>query len=118
MSNLDKLEEPASLIELRDQTAALLPQVDLAELVTAGDWVYCFVPWLHVGFSDRAGKFDWGFQLRFNLMSAPNISPAGIIYACDGECLYALKPASHAVLEKSPWPMWRANPQHTGRVQK
>jgi TnpA family transposase len=33
ISNLDKLEEPASLIELRDQTAALLPQVDLAELL-------------------------------------------------------------------------------------
>jgi len=33
MSHLDKLEEPASLIELRDQTAALLPQVDVAELL-------------------------------------------------------------------------------------
>jgi TnpA family transposase len=31
--HLDKLEEPASLIELRKQTAALLPQVDLAELL-------------------------------------------------------------------------------------
>jgi TnpA family transposase len=30
---LDKLEEPASLLELRQQTAALLPQVDLAELL-------------------------------------------------------------------------------------
>jgi hypothetical protein len=93
-------------------------QMDLAELVTAGDRIYCFVPWLHLGYSDRAGKFDPGFQLQFNLAAAPNISPTGIIYGCDGECLYALKPASDAVLEKSPWPMWRANPQHTGRVQK
>ncbi len=33
ITNLDKLEEPASLIQLREQTAALLPRVDLAELL-------------------------------------------------------------------------------------
>jgi TnpA family transposase len=33
ISNLDKLEEPNSLIELRQQTAALLPHIDLAELL-------------------------------------------------------------------------------------
>ncbi len=33
ITNLDKLEDPDSLIELRSQTAALLPQVDLAELL-------------------------------------------------------------------------------------
>jgi TnpA family transposase len=33
ITNLDKLEEPASLIQLRQQTAALLPQIDLAELL-------------------------------------------------------------------------------------
>lgn len=33
IAHLDKLEEPASLLELRKQTAALLPQVDLAELL-------------------------------------------------------------------------------------
>ena len=27
-------------------------------------------------------------------------------------------PSNPAVLEKSSWPMWRANPQHNGRVQK
>jgi outer membrane protein assembly factor BamB len=92
--------------------------MDTAELVTAGGWIYAFVPWLHLGFSDRAGKFDYGYQLRFNLAAAPNISPTGVIYGCDGDCLYALQPTSKAGLEKSPWPMWRANPQHTGRVQK
>ena len=33
ITHLDKLEEPASLIQLRQQTAALLPRVDLAELL-------------------------------------------------------------------------------------
>jgi len=93
-------------------------QMELAELVTTGEWIYCFTPWLHLGYSDRAGKFDMGIQLKSNVSAAPNISPTGLIYACDGGYLYALKPASNAVLENSAWPMWRANPQHTGRVQK
>jgi len=33
ITNLDKLEEPDSLIQLREQTAALLPRIDLAELL-------------------------------------------------------------------------------------
>ena len=33
ITNLDKLAEPASLLRLREQTAALLPRVDLAELL-------------------------------------------------------------------------------------
>jgi hypothetical protein len=33
--------------------------------------------------------------------------------------LFALKPVTNAApLVKSPWPVWRANPQHTGRVPK
>jgi len=92
--------------------------MDMAELVAANGWIYCVVPWLHMGFSDREGKFDWGYQLSFNASAAPNISSTGIIYACDGQYIYALQPAKPAALEKSTWPMWRANPQHTGRVQK
>jgi len=91
--------------------------LDLAELVTTGR-IYCSMPWLHIGSSDRDGNSDMGLQLHCNLPAAPNISTAGIIYACDGEQLYALQPGKTAVLEKSPWPMWRANPQHTGRVQR
>jgi hypothetical protein len=33
ITHLDKLEEPASLLRLREQTAALLPRVDLADLL-------------------------------------------------------------------------------------
>jgi TnpA family transposase len=33
ITNLDKLEEPASLLQLREQTADLLPRVDLAEIL-------------------------------------------------------------------------------------
>ena len=33
LANLDKLDEPDSLIELRQQVAALMPRVDLAEIL-------------------------------------------------------------------------------------
>jgi len=92
--------------------------IDMAELMADQGRIYLFVPWLHLGISDHAGNFDWGFQLDFNVSTAPNISRTGTVYACDGACLYALEPSKAALLEKSPWPMWRANPQHTGRVQK
>jgi len=37
---------------------------------------------------------------------------------CDGGILYAvIPPGSPAPLAKSSWPMFRANPRHTGRVQ-
>ena len=103
--------------KLRWQHGTDVP-MDMAELVTAGEWIYGSVPWLHLGFSDRAGNVFFGFMLHACLTTAPNISPIGIIYGCDGDALYALQPWSKAVLEKSAWPMWRANPHHTGRVQK
>ena len=92
--------------------------MDMTALVTSGQWIYFSVPWLHLGFFDRAGQSHWGYMMRNNLAAAPSISNTGTIYAGDGAALYALQPASNAGLEKSSWPMWRANPQHTGRVQK
>ena len=75
-------------------------------------------PWLHLGIGYQDGNEEWGFQMEFNLSSSPNMDPGGIIYACDSRYLYALKPAAMAPPAKSSWPMWRANPQHNGRVQK
>ncbi|HEV2695164.1 MAG TPA: PQQ-binding-like beta-propeller repeat protein [Verrucomicrobiae bacterium] len=103
--------------KLRWQHMVEVP-LDMSELVTRDNWIYGSVPWLHLGFSDRIGNSHWGYQLRFNLSTSPNISTNGIIYAVDEAQLHALQPSSPTVLEKSAWPMWRADPQHTGRVQK
>jgi len=103
--------------KLRWRHATEVP-LDPAELVADQGRIYLFVPWLHLGTSDHAGNFDWGFKLDFNVSAAPNISRTGTLYTCDGASLYALEPSKAALLEKTPWPMWRANPQHTGRVQK
>jgi hypothetical protein len=87
-------------------------------LIAADGRIYGSVPWLHLGVSDRNGKLAWGFKMENNLQSAPNLGRDGMIYGTDGIFLYALRPSHPAVLEKSFWPMWRANPQHNGRVQK
>jgi hypothetical protein len=41
-----------------------------------------------------------------------------MIYVTAGKVLNAVVPANSSPLAKSPWPMFHANPQHTGRVQK
>jgi hypothetical protein len=62
---------------------------------------------------------DWQFRMDFNFGSSPNVNPHGVIYADDGCYWFALQPLTNAApLVKSSWPMWRANPQHSGRVQK
>ena len=92
--------------------------MELSPLVCANGEIYVSMPWLHLGMLDRAGYMDWGFQMTYNLAASPNVNPQGILYACDATTLFALKPVNAAPLVKSAWPMWRANPQHTGRVQQ
>jgi outer membrane protein assembly factor BamB len=92
--------------------------MDMARLVSADGKIYGSVPWLHLGVEDRNGKLDWGFQMASNLASAPNVTPDGTVLGTDGGSLYDLRPQVPAVLEKSSWPMWRADPQHTGRAPR
>ena len=42
--------------------------------------------------ASAAGHRSGIIPCRFNLCSAPNVNPEGIIYACDGRTLYALRP--------------------------
>lgn len=63
--------------------------------------------------------FLWNFRVGYAFTSSPNISPDGVIYQADEMFLYALKPATNAAPPaRSSWPLWRSDPQHTGRVQK
>jgi len=61
------------------------------------------------------GKWYWNFWLGGPSRSSPVVGPDGIIYASGMSTeLFAIK---HNVgLAESSWPMFRANPQHTGRV--
>jgi hypothetical protein len=64
------------------------------------------------------GQQMWNIDTRDFVAGAPNISSEGKIYAANHQYLLAIQPAAPKPSAKSSWPMWRANPQHTGRVEK
>jgi hypothetical protein len=92
--------------------------MDLTWLVAANGTVYTSRPWLAICAMNRKNHWPpiWVGPMDFNLASALNVNPDGVIYACDGGYLYAFRPPNAAPLDKSSWPMWQANPQHTGRA--
>jgi outer membrane protein assembly factor BamB len=94
--------------------------MEMSPAVAANGQVYFSVPWLNISSLNATNCWPpvWNYQMTFNLNSSPNVSPQGIIYANDQAFLYALKPAASAPPAKSAWPLWRANAQHNGRVQK
>ena len=95
--------------------------METSAAVAANGQVYFSVPWLRIGGFDCGGEWKpiWMFQMNANLTGSPNVDAHGVVYAGDEYFLFALQPATNAApLQKSSWPMWRANPQHTGRVEK
>ena len=61
------------------------------------------------------GKWYWNFWLNGPSRSSPLVGVNGVVYAAGmGTELYAIK--HDTGLAESSWPMFRANPQHTGRV--
>jgi outer membrane protein assembly factor BamB len=94
--------------------------MDTSAAVTANGQVCFSIPWLTIGAFDskKPAPIQWRFKMDSSLCSSPNVDSYGVIYACDGRNLYALQPFTNpAAAMKSPWPLWRANPQHTGRVE-
>jgi len=52
-----------------------------------------------------------------DLTGSPVVGPDGIVYMICGRSLQAFQPVGEALpLAKSSWPMFHANPRHTGRV--
>jgi outer membrane protein assembly factor BamB len=77
---------------------------------TGGDGYVMTVP-----SDDGAREWIWNFWL-FSTYSSVVVGRAGDIYAMGlGRELYALR--NSVPLAESPWPMFRADPQHTGRVR-
>jgi outer membrane protein assembly factor BamB len=93
--------------------------MDTSAAAVANGQVYFSIPWLTIGAFDsqNPSPIKWRFKMDTSLCSSPNVDSYGVIYACDGRNLYALQPLTNAAAPaKSTWPLWRANPQHTGRV--
>ncbi len=102
--------------QLRSSHSTDVP-IDPTPLVSANNRIYLDNPWLHLGIEYPDGSEEWGFTMTLNLVSSPNMDRNGIIYASDGDYLFALRPKTSAPPAKSSWPMWRADSQHTGLVE-
>jgi outer membrane protein assembly factor BamB len=78
----------------------------------------CFsAPWRQLWARQADGSPLWTGQLTDNLSSSPVISNQGQIYFCCGQYVQALQPAAPLQPANSPWPMFRADARHTGRVR-
>ena len=91
--------------------------------VAVSDRFYVSVPWRNVqAVPPGKPQAEWHFwlaDLKDNVSASLTVSPEGIVYACAGFHLYAFRPPGELLPPaKSAWPMFRANPRHTGRVGK
>ena len=76
-------------------------------------------PWAYSGLANTQANFLWSFPVGYGFYGSANVSPSGVIYFPDLQYIYAFVPVPNAEPPaKSSWPLWRANPQHTGRVGK
>jgi outer membrane protein assembly factor BamB len=92
--------------------------VDVSPAATANREVVFSIPWLRVGsfFRDHPWPPHF-FHIDSNLTGSPNIGDDGTIYANSGLSFYAIKPPNPAPPAKSSWPLWRCDPQQTGRAK-
>ena len=81
--------------------------------------IFTAAPWSPSGLMTTNGDFLWNFRVGYGFQSSANVSSHGVIHIADDQYLYAFRPLKVvAVPAKSSWPLWRANPQHTGRAGK
>ena len=75
--------------------------------------------WSRSGLLSTTASTLWNLPSGYGFSSSPDVSPAGIIYVTDEHRIFAFQPLKNAAPPaKSSWPLWRADAQHTGRVQK
>jgi outer membrane protein assembly factor BamB len=78
--------------------------------------IYFSATWRQFWARQPNGDEAWSAPVEHNLSSSPVISAQGRIYFCDETFLEALQPPVARPPASSPWPMFRANARHTGRV--
>jgi len=92
---------------LIDQTAAI-----------ATGRFYTTTPWrLFTALKTKDRTTAWWTHTEANLSGSPAIDARGTVYFVCNLSLYAVRPPDGALPAKtSPWPQFRADPRHTGRV--
>jgi outer membrane protein assembly factor BamB len=63
------------------------------------------------------GTVAWSERLYGETSSSPTVGKDGTIYMVNTGVISAIGPTNGAPPAKSSWPMFRANPEHTGRVE-
>ena len=90
--------------------------VDGSALAVTGR-VYWARPWRTLQAFHADGECLWEAGTAANVSSSPVAGADGTVYVTAQNVLYAFEPPGGGVpLARSPWPMFRANPRHTGRV--
>ena len=91
---------------------------DVTPAAAANGLIYFSLPWWTMVAINRDGVEQWRGTVVINFAGSPVVGDDGTIYACDGSRLYAINSTNGlAPPAKSSWPMFRANPRHTGRVR-
>lgn len=89
--------------------------IDPSPAVASGGTVYFSQPWGSFLALDSRGQLRW-LLVGQRIYGSPVIGNNGIVYFTSDRFLIALAPTNALPPAKSSWPMFRANPQRTGRV--
>jgi outer membrane protein assembly factor BamB len=91
-------------------------QVEAAAAAVTGR-VYCSRPWGTLQANDTQGAVFWVARTGANLSASPVVGADGMVYTTCERMLYAIQPPGGVPPPaKSAWPMFRANPRHTGQA--
>jgi len=92
--------------------------VDATPAVAASGVIYFITSWEALTGIQQNGLPQWQVGTRGNNTASSAIGDDETIYVRDNLFLCAINSTNGlAPLAKSSWPMFRANPQHTGRMQ-
>ena len=64
---------------------------------------------------DADGAIRWSIWLNLPVFASPLVAPDGIVYVVNGGGMLNAV-GNNSPLLTGPWPMFRANPRHTGVV--
>ena len=85
----------------------------------ADDQILVVTRWSRSGMLSTAANTLWDLPSGYGFCGSPDVSPAGVIYVTDEHRIFAFQPLTNAAAPvRSSWPLWRADAQRTGRVQK
>lgn len=90
-----------------------------ATAVAVRGYFYLAAPWRTVAAVAARDHLLWQAGMKENASAALTVDDQGTVYVCAGASLYAFRPpGTSAPLANGPWPMFRGNLRHTGRVEK